>query len=213
MFAIYSLGSVLVQSGRTAEAFEHLDAALARARVLGARRFELNIVGEKAESLLRKGERADALRLAEEAVSISREVGMGYAGPYALAVLAWATDEPSARAAALSEGEMVLQRESVGHNLVWYYRVAAEVYMEDRNWQAAESCAQRLRLATSAEPVTMVEFLTARIGALCSVGRGERGPDLERKLDRLVSGGELRGYHDWVTDLRKARIRLSLRPG
>jgi class 3 adenylate cyclase/tetratricopeptide (TPR) repeat protein len=210
MFAIYSLGSVLVQSGRTAEAFEHLDAALARARVLGARRFELNIVGEKAESLLRKGERADALRLAEEAVSISREVGMGYAGPYALAVLAWATDEPSARAAALSEGEMVLQRESVGHNLVWYYRVAAEVYMEDRNWQAAESCAQRLRLATSAEPVTMVEFLTARIGALCSVGRGERGPDLERKLDRLVSGGELRGYHDWLTDLRKARIRLSL---
>ncbi len=209
MFAAQSLGIALVQGGRAAEALEHLDGALAQARALGARRYESNILAHKAESLLRYGDRVEAMRSAQTAVSISREVGMGFTGPYALAVLGWAADQPDVRAAALSEGEAALRMGSVGHNRVWYERVASEVYMEDRNWPAAASCSHRLRVATAAESLPLVEFLTARIDFLCSIGRGERGSQLQRRVDDLVTQGEIKGHKDWLQELCKAKMLLS----
>ncbi len=134
---------------------------------------------------------------------------MGFTGPYALAVLGWAADQPDVRAAALSEGEAALRMGSVGHNRVWYERVASEVYMEDRNWPAAASCSHRLRVATAAELLPLVEFLTARIDFLCSIGRGERGSQLQRRVDDLVTQGEIKGHKDWLQELCKAKMLLS----
>jgi hypothetical protein len=201
MFVAQSLGTVLVQSGRAAEAVGYLDTALAKARALGACRYESNILAQLAEARLRGGERSNAVLLAQEAVSISRKIGMGFTGPYALAVLAWTAEDPATRAAALSEGEMLLQQGTVGHNLVWYYRVASEVCMKDRNWQAAEICADRLRLATAVEPLPVVEFLIARTELLCRIGRGGRGSELRHKLDGLVGEGERMRHPDWLVDL------------
>jgi hypothetical protein len=61
-------------------------------------------LSQLAECALYQGRRIDGLQLARDAVAISREVGMGFTGPYALAVLARATDDPSLQAAHLAEG-------------------------------------------------------------------------------------------------------------
>jgi class 3 adenylate cyclase/tetratricopeptide (TPR) repeat protein len=210
MFATQSLGVVMTQSGQADEAMKYLPAALGQARALGARRYESNLLCHFAECALHRGRRADGLQAAQEAVAISRDVGMGFVGPYALAVLARATDDPSRRAAALAEGETVLRKGSVGHNRVWYYRAAGEAQIEIRNWPEADRCAKEILAVTSDEPLPLVEFITARIQALSAVGRGERGLGLCDEIDRLIAQGNAKGHDSWLAALKDARETLGM---
>jgi hypothetical protein len=130
---------------------------------------------------------------------------MGFVGPYALAVLARATDDAALRAPALAEGESVLRQGSVGHNYVWYYRAAEETQIEAGNWQEAERCAEEILAVTSPEPLPLVQYIAARIKALCAVGRGERGQPLRAEIDRLIAQGNARGHRSWVHSLQQAR--------
>jgi len=209
MFAIQSLITVLVESGRSSEAAEYFDPAVAKARELGARRYEANILAKRAEFLVHKGERISALASAEESVAISREVGMGFTGPYALAVFAQASDDPAIRVSALAQGEAALDQ-SVGHNRIWFYRVASEVHIEDHNWSEADRCADRLQLVTTNEPLALVDFLTSRIRTLCSVGRGERTHDLQKHIDQLIHEGTSSQQEDWLKALRMASAQVRL---
>jgi class 3 adenylate cyclase/tetratricopeptide (TPR) repeat protein len=205
MFSVQSFITAVVDGGRSARAADYFDAAISRVRALGARRYESNVLVKQAEYLLSQGEQGRALRLALDSVAISREVGMGFTGAYALAVLAKATRDPSVRAASLAEGEQVLARGSVGHNRIWYYRVAAEVHIGDRNWDEAVRCVDRLEQVTADEPLALVGFLAARVRALCRVGRGERGGDLEELVDRLIAEGNAKGHEDWLVALHRAK--------
>jgi class 3 adenylate cyclase/tetratricopeptide (TPR) repeat protein len=205
MFATQSLCVVLTQSGQADEAMRHIPAALDAARALGARRYESNILCHMAECELSLGRRTEGLQAAQDAVAISREVGMGFDGPYALAVLARATDDATRRASLLAEGEAVLRKGSVGHNRVWYYRVAGDAHIESGSWRDADRCAQEIRAVTCAEPLPLVEFIAARIAALSAIGRGEREPDLRDEIDRLISQGKSKGHHSWLLALSDAR--------
>jgi tetratricopeptide (TPR) repeat protein len=211
MFAMQSLGVVMGQSGQADAAMTCMSGALERARALGARRFEAALLSQLAECALTHGRRADALRLSQDAVAISREAGMGFCGPYALAVLARATDDPSLRAAALAEGESVLRTGSVGHNVVWYYRVAGDAHLEAKNWARADRCADQLHAITAAERLPLVEFITERIKALSAVGRGGRSHLLGDEIDRLFAQGNANGHYDWLSSLKGARDALGHR--
>ncbi len=211
MFATQSLGVVMAQSGQTDAAMTYLSDALDRARALGARRYESQLLSQLAECALYQGRRVDSLQLSQNAVAISREAGMGFTGPYALAVLARATDDPSLRAAALAEGESVLRTGSVGHNVVWYYRVAGDAQLEAENWAQAARCADQIHAITSAEPLPLVEFITARIRVLSAVGRGERGLLLHDEITRLITQGKAKGHYSWLSSLKDARDALSRR--
>jgi class 3 adenylate cyclase/tetratricopeptide (TPR) repeat protein len=209
MFATQSLGVVLSQSGQTDEATKYLSAALDQARALGARRYESQLLSQLAEGALYQGRRSDSLQLSQDAVAISRDAGMGFTGPYALAVLARATDDPLMRAAALAEGESVLRKGSVGHNVVWYYRVAGDAQLEAENWVQAERCADQIHAITSAEPLPLVEFIAARIKALSAAGRGERGLGLRDEIDRLITQGNAKGHYSWLSSLTDTRDTLN----
>jgi len=205
MFAMQSLGCVLTQSGQPEEAMKHLPAALDRARALGARRYESSVLCYMAECALYQGQRSKGLQAAHDAVAISREVGMGFVGPYALAVLARVTDDPSLRVAALAEGEMVLDKGSVGHNGIWYYRVAGDAQIEAKNWLEADRCADQIHAVTAAEPLPLVEFIAARIKALSAIGRGDRMAGLRAELDHLIETGNAKGHHSWLPSLNDGR--------
>jgi len=166
-------------------------------------------LAKRAEFLVHKGERISALASAEESVAISREVGMGFTGPYALAVFAQASDDPAIRVSALAQGEAALDQ-SVGHNRIWFYRVASEVHIEDHNWSEADRCADRLQLVTTNEPLALVDFLTSRIRTLCSVGRGERTHDLQKHIDQLIHEGTSSQQEDWLKALRMASAQVRL---
>lgn len=205
MFAMQSLGVVLTQGGQTDAAMKYLPTALEQARKLGARRYESNILSQQAEIALHERRRAEGLRLAQEAVAISREVGLGFTGPYALAVLARATDDLRLREDALAEGEAVLREGSVGHNHIWFYRVAAEAQIEAGRWLEAEGYAEKIRAFTAAEPLPYVEFIAARIDALSAAGRGGRELELRDKLDRLIAEAGAMNCCNLLPALKQAR--------
>jgi hypothetical protein len=102
----------------------------------------------------------------------------------------------------------VLRAGSVGHNVVWYYRVAGDAQLEAGNWGEAERCAEAVQAITSAEPLPLVEFITARIKALSAVGRGEHGLALRDQIDRLIAQGEAKGHDSWLASLKDARAAL-----
>jgi hypothetical protein len=96
---------------------------------------------------------------------------------------------------------------------VWYYRVAGDAQLEAGNWDEADRCAEELQAITSAEPLPLVEFITARIRALSAVGRGERGAHLRDAIDRLIAQGEAKGHDSWLVALENGRDSLASSAG
>jgi class 3 adenylate cyclase/tetratricopeptide (TPR) repeat protein len=205
MFAAQSLCVVLTQSGQTDAAMRNIPAALQAARAMGARRFESNLLCLMAECALNSDARGESLSAACTALAISREIGMGFDGPYALAVAARATEDAARRSALLAEGEAVLRAGSVGHNRIWYYRVAGDAEIESGNWVQATRCADEIRRATSQEPLPLADFIAARIEALSALGGGERGPGLRDEIERLIALGKENGHDSWLPLLVAAR--------
>jgi tetratricopeptide (TPR) repeat protein len=168
----------------------HAEAALALSQQLGARRFETEALVFLAELHRLAGRRTDALADAERAVKISRETGPAFLGPFALGVLALASEDPTARQAALEEGEALLEAGAVSHNHLLFRRDAIEAYLRARDWEGVERSAAALAKYTRSEPLPFADFYIARAYALASCGRGRS--DMA-ELDRLRGEGERLG--------------------
>ncbi|HEX4186250.1 MAG TPA: AAA family ATPase, partial [Stellaceae bacterium] len=182
-------------------AVAHADAALMLAQQLGARRFETEALVFRAELHRLAGRRAEALADAEEAVKISRETGPAFLGPYALGALALASEDPTARQAALAEGEALLQAEAVSHNHLLFPRDAIEVYLEAGDWEGVERSAAGLAQYTRSEPLPFSDFYIARARALAARGR-DRFDTAE--LERLREEGERLGLRVALPEIVKA---------
>ncbi|MBT3885727.1 MAG: AAA family ATPase [Rhodospirillaceae bacterium] len=135
--------------------------ALDLARQLGARRFEPINQVLLAKVALIEGNRAEAIRIAEEAVETCRETGFNFAGPMALGALAVVTDDADVRARALLEGMQTLQQDCVSHCYLWFYRDALEVAVMDEDWPAVETYAKAAETYTEVEPLPWMDRLIA----------------------------------------------------
>ncbi|MFP6736712.1 MAG: AAA family ATPase, partial [Rhodospirillales bacterium] len=109
-------GKLLFDSHDYAGAKKSCGRALDLARQLGARRFEPINQVLIAKVALIEGDRAEAVRVASEAVQTCRDTGFNFAGPMALGALAVVTDDPEVREAALKEGMASLNQDCVSHN-------------------------------------------------------------------------------------------------
>jgi tetratricopeptide (TPR) repeat protein len=175
-------------------AFRHAEAALMLAQHLGARRFETEALVFNAELHRLAGRRAEALANAEEAVKISRETSVAFLGPFALGALALASDDPTARQAALEEAEELLRAGAVSHNHLLFPRDAIEVYLEAGNWDRVERSAAELEQYTRSEPLPFADFYIARGRALAASGRRQSDmTEFAAELERLRDEGERLG--------------------
>ena len=175
-------------------ALRHAEAALTLAQQLGARRFETEALVFLAELHRLTGRRAEALANAEEAVKISREMGTAFLGPFALGALALASDDPTARQAALEEGEELLRAGAVSHNHLLFPRDAIEFYLEIGNWDGVERTAAGLEQYTRSEPLRFADFYVARGRVLTALGRGQSDmAELAAELERVRDEGERLG--------------------
>ena len=168
-----------------AHAERQIEAGLPLIQVLGARRFEAQFRGVSAVLALRRGDRGLARTLADAALAICREHGMGHIGPWIFGVCALIETDVDKRRNLLAEGEAQLARGCVSHNHVWLRDLAIEVSLEIGDWDAAEQNCARIRAYTAAEPLPMSDFLIGRGLALARFGRGERGADLRSELVEL----------------------------
>ncbi len=175
--------------GRFAIAAPQIQAALSLARSLGARRFEAQALGVSSMLALQQGDRERARELADTALAICREHGMGHIGPWVHGVCALAETDPAARRRLLDEGEKQLALGSVSHNHIQMRELAIDALLEIGDWDGVDANCERIRRYTAEEPLTLADFVIARGTALARIGRGEHSDALEATLRGLHAQG------------------------
>ena len=174
----------LIRDHREA-AEQHIEAGLQLSQVLGAKRFEAQLRGMSALLALRRGERDIARTLAQAALAICREHGMGHIGPQTFGICALVECDLETRKQLLAEGEAQLAQGCVSHNHISLRDLAIDVSLEIGDWDAAEQNCARIRAYTADEPLPLSDFIIARGLALARFGRGERSFDLQTALAGL----------------------------
>jgi hypothetical protein len=120
-----------------------------------------------------------------------------------------ASDDPTARQAALDQGEELLRAGAVSHNHLLFPRDAIEVYLEAGNWDRVERCAAELEQYTRSEPLPFADFYIARGRALAAFGRGESDlAKLATELKRLRAEGERLGIRVALRGIETAINRM-----
>ena len=182
LISISTRSSVEVCRANYRQALEASARSTELAREIGARRFE-------AEALTLRGLAARGLRdheLANEClatgVAIARESARTYCGPWAIAALALATDEPALSRSLLDEGEAWLADGCVSHNYLEFYRHAIEVSLRSGDWSRAERYADALDAYTAEERLPWAELVIRSARTLARVGRAPT--DAAARADR-----------------------------
>ncbi len=183
--ALNMLGLVYQHMDRWPEAGEVIGKSLELARVLGARQFEAENLGNLAFVTTKLGQSAQAERWLEQAWALSRATGAAYVGSWLLSLWALVTEDAARRSALLKEGEALLGADSVSHNHLHFHQNAMEAALTDCDWPAVERHAAALADYTAAEPLPWSEFFITRGRALARHGHGERSPELTTILRAL----------------------------
>ena len=163
----------------------HLERAQALVEDLGAARFEAQILFGRGIMESAQGHRQRALETARAAVEVCRQTGFGFSGPRCLALLASLTDDPAERQAAIMEGERELAAGAVGHNHLFFYRIAMESALHHREWHEVHRHAASLEAFTAQEPLPWADFLIARAHALTAVGQDGKTAGNMAEIERL----------------------------
>jgi class 3 adenylate cyclase/tetratricopeptide (TPR) repeat protein len=190
-------------------ALEHAEAALTLSQQLSARRFDAEALAYRADLYRLAGRHAEAIADAQEAVRVCRETGAAFLGPFALGILALATDDPKTRLKALQEADELLRAGAVGHNYLLFRRDAIEACLAMADWDGAERFAADL--ADLPEPTPFTTFYVARGRALASHGRGHCHATLAQELQRLREEGEQMGLLIALPAIEKAMADLQRR--
>lgn len=158
------------------------------------------------------GRHAQALVNAEEAVKISRETGTAFLGAFAVGTLALASEDPTARRAALAEGEALLEASAVSHNHLLFRRDAIEAYLGLGDWDNVERSAAALSQYTQSEPMPFANFCIARARALaaCECVQSD-ATALAADLENLRREGERLGLLVAIAEIERAIDRIRAR--
>jgi class 3 adenylate cyclase/tetratricopeptide (TPR) repeat protein len=191
-------------AGDHAAADEHAVQALELARQLGARRFESEALQFLGTVRHAQGRRDEGLDLIREGLAISRETGMAFMGPWLLADLALATDDPHERRTALAEGERLLAAGSLSHNHLWFYPAAIETSLQCQEWSEAERYTDALEAYTRPEPLPWADFHIARGRALAACGAGRRDRSVMEQLARLRAEASRIGFRSALAAIEDA---------
>ena len=181
------VGYIKTEMGAFAEARQQLDLALGLSQKLNAKRFEAHFLSDLARLAHAEGNRAEASKLVEQALSVCGDTGMRYIGPTILACQARIAGSSELTKRALDEGESILRKGCVSHNYFWFYRDAIDVSLDAGDWDNAERYAASLEDYTRAEPLPWSDFFFARGRVLATYGRGSRDEALYATLRDLLN--------------------------
>ena len=190
--------------GALAEAKAQISEVEGLVEHLGAKRFAPLYLNCHAKVLRAEGRRAEALKLLERSLAISRETALGFSGPSVLGALALTTDDPQVRHEALAEGESLLRAGSVAHNHFRFYRDAIDATLRVSAWSEAERLASALEDFTRPEPLPWTDFYIARGRALAAWGRGQRDDTKRGRLIQLSDDARRAGLHLALPALEEA---------
>jgi class 3 adenylate cyclase/tetratricopeptide (TPR) repeat protein len=162
---------------------------------LGARAWEPMIDWLSAHMLEAEGRHEEALASVEAAVTLARQVSVGFLAPRVLGYFAMLTDDPEARASALKEGEALLAKGSLGHNFLGFHRWAIDACFRAEDWVGIEHHARALEIYTHAEPLPSSAYFISRARALAAHGRAKNDRESLREILRVRDEADRIGLH------------------
>jgi class 3 adenylate cyclase/tetratricopeptide (TPR) repeat protein len=162
---------------------------------LGARAWEPMIGWLGAHTLEAEGRHEEALVSLEAAVSLARQVSVGFLAPRILGYFAMLTDDPETRASALRDGEEMLAKGSLGHNFLGFHRWAIDACLRAEDWAGMEHHARALEIYTNAEPLPSSTYFISRGRALAAYGLAKNDSSALRELVRVRDEAERIGLH------------------
>lgn len=171
--------------GELDTARKHTELGLSLTNKLGAKRFVSRCLLSEGRIALAEGRSSDAIRILEQAITISRETGIGYIGAAILGTLALAYKDETKREQVLKEGEHILHNGCVSHNYFEFYQDAMETFLAVGDWERVGDYASKLEKCTEREPLPRTDFFIARGRTLASVGQGNRDDLTLQELQRL----------------------------
>ncbi len=178
--------------------------SLARARELGARRFEAEACVQHGLALSGLGRREEALSVLDGAVALARVAAPTYCGPWALAALASVCEDEAISRALLAEGESLLERGSVSHNHLEYRMHAIDVSLRFDDPVAALHHAAALEAYTREEPLPWAELVVARARALVRARESGLDAGSVAALREALQGVEAVGFYSLASGLAAA---------
>lgn len=144
MFAHHSIALGLQDAGQFSRAEDEARQALELARAIGSSRFEYEILTQLGEIEMVTGR--GGIDLARSALALARERNvLAYCGPWTLGLIAATTDEAGERAAALAEGEALLDDDGAQFNHILFYRLATHAAVRAGDPALAHGYAARCR--------------------------------------------------------------------
>jgi tetratricopeptide (TPR) repeat protein len=209
MIALGIQGGIHLEMSNLEAAEDSFQKALEKARYLGAKSYEPFSFASLAKIRHALGQHTESVRIAREAVAVSREVGLKTSGPRALGVLALITDDPAERHKALQEGQNLLDQGCISHHYFSFYRDAMEDALGRGEFEELERYAGLLENYTRSEPVPLSDFFIARGRALAALGRGRCDQVSIAEVHRLKDQAERQGLRMAMPALETALSGLS----
>ncbi len=169
------------------------------ARQIGARRFEAEALALRGLAARGLGDHAFAQESLAGSVAITREAARTYCGPWALASLALATDDPGRSRALLDEGEHWLADGCVSHNYLEFYRHAIEVSLRSGDWGRAERYADALEAYTRDERLPWADLVIGAGRLLARTGCAAPGAEARKDQDALLAEARRMQFNEIAT--------------
>jgi DNA-binding SARP family transcriptional activator len=179
--------SIELYRANEAEALAASERSVGLAREIGARRFEAEALTLRGLAALRLRDDALARQSLAEGAALAREAARTYCGPWALASLALATDDPDGCRALLDEGERWLADGCVSHNYFEYYRYAIEVGVRSADWERVRRAADALDAYTRQERLPWSDLVIRTARALAAASRSTASSDAAGQLDAALA--------------------------
>lgn len=166
------VAEMLMELGDAAEARALLETNASRITEIGNERLEAYNTINLARAHLLLGEITEARTLTENALALSRTVGMVFVGARVLGMQGLVASSEAERREALAKGEsLIAEQQPIAHNVLWFYRDAIEAALDQGDWDAADRYAGAYAAYTAAEPLPWCDFFIARGRSLAALGR------------------------------------------
>lgn len=204
------VGFLLLRKGETDEAIGKHAEALELCKQTGYKQFEVQTRVDMARANLFVGNHEEANRQIEKALSLIREVGASFLGPYVLALASRFASTSNQRRELIEEAETLLDGgQTVSHNHFHFPEIAIPHALAHGAWDEAERHMRRLERFTTPEPLPRSAQMIEATKDLIAWGRGSRHPERADRLIRMAADLRATNLHEFADVMRSLDIPIA----
>jgi len=187
MYSTNFTAEFLLDMGRTKEAIVASSRAMEITYLTGNERFRAYAMNQLARGLMANGDQDEAMKTLNNAIGISRKVGMTFVGPRLLGTLSICSKDNHIRRAALKEGNEILESGCHAHNQLWFLRDAIDSSLISDNRKSALKYSNWLESITEQEPLPWANYFIKRARAIVRYRQNPNEQTNTEELTRLTN--------------------------